>query len=150
MMVLFGIMIFLIEYMMLIVDFVCEVEDWGFEFLWVVEYIYILVLCKSFWLGGFDLLFFYYDVMDLFVSFVVVVLVIKMFKFVIGICLVVECDFIIMVKEVMIFDWVFNGWFLFGIGGGWNVEEMENYGIDYKICFSLMKDWIEVMKVIWI
>ena len=57
----------------------------------------------------------------------------KKIKLATGICLVIERDPITLAKEVATLDHLSNGRaFLFGIGGGWNVEEMANHGTDFK------------------
>ncbi len=66
-----------------------------------------------------------------------------------GICLVVERDPIITAKEVASVDHVSGGRFLFGIGAGWNVEEMGNHGTDASKRFGLMRERVEAMKAIW-
>jgi probable F420-dependent oxidoreductase len=66
-----------------------------------------------------------------------------------GICLVVERDPIILAKEVATLDFLSNGRFLFGIGGGWNEEEMANHGTDFRRRWKVLRERIEAMKVIW-
>jgi probable F420-dependent oxidoreductase len=66
-----------------------------------------------------------------------------------GICLVIERDPIVTAKEVASIDRLSGGRFLFGVGAGWNVEEMENHGTDSRRRFSLMRERIEAMKAIW-
>jgi probable F420-dependent oxidoreductase len=66
-----------------------------------------------------------------------------------GICLVIERDPITLAKEVATLDLLSNGRFLFGIGGGWNAEEMANHGTDFKRRWQLLRERIEAMKVIW-
>ena len=66
-----------------------------------------------------------------------------------GICLVIERDTITMAKEVASLDALSNGRFLFGIGGGWNVEEMENHGTQYKTRFKKMTEQCLAMKELW-
>ena len=66
-----------------------------------------------------------------------------------GICLVIERDPIITAKEVASLDRLSDGRFLFGVGAGWNIEEMENHGTDPRRRFSLMRERIEAMKAIW-
>jgi probable F420-dependent oxidoreductase len=66
-----------------------------------------------------------------------------------GICLVIERDPIVTAKEVASLDRISNGRFLFGVGAGWNREEMENHGTDPRTRFSLMRERVEAMKEIW-
>jgi probable F420-dependent oxidoreductase len=66
-----------------------------------------------------------------------------------GICLVMERDPITLAKEIASLDLLSNGRFLFGVGGGWNEEEMEDHGTDPKRRFKVMRERIEAMKEIW-
>jgi alkanesulfonate monooxygenase SsuD/methylene tetrahydromethanopterin reductase-like flavin-dependent oxidoreductase (luciferase family) len=44
---------------------------------------------------------------------------------------------------------VSGGRFLFGVGGGWNREEIEGHGTAFATRFKLMRERIEAMKAIW-
>ncbi len=66
-----------------------------------------------------------------------------------GICLVPQRDPIVTAKCVASVDRLSNGRFLFGIGGGWNVDEMENHGARYETRFKLMRERILAMKALW-
>jgi probable F420-dependent oxidoreductase len=66
-----------------------------------------------------------------------------------GICLVIERDAIITAKEVASIDVLSGGRFLFGVGAGWNVEEMRNHGTEASRRFGVMRERIEAMKAIW-
>jgi probable F420-dependent oxidoreductase len=67
-----------------------------------------------------------------------------------GICLVIERDPIVTAKEVASLDRLSGGRFLFGVGAGWNLEEMRNHGTDPAARFRLMRERIEAMKQIWV
>jgi probable F420-dependent oxidoreductase len=64
-------------------------------------------------------------------------------------CLVNQRDPIITAKAVATLDRVSGGRFLFGVGAGWNIEEMRNHGADAGHRFRLMRERIEAMKEIW-
>jgi probable F420-dependent oxidoreductase len=66
-----------------------------------------------------------------------------------GICLVIERDPIITAKQVASLDSLSNGRFIFGIGGGWNVEEMDNHGTRFRSRWRLLREQILAMKEIW-
>jgi probable F420-dependent oxidoreductase len=66
-----------------------------------------------------------------------------------GVCLVVQRDPIQTAKAVASLDQVSGGRFLFGIGAGWNAEEMADHGTDFKSRFRLMQERVEAMKAIW-
>jgi probable F420-dependent oxidoreductase len=66
-----------------------------------------------------------------------------------GVCLVPERDPIITAKEVASIDHMSGGRFEFGIGAGWNREEMRNHGTDPRTRMRLMQERVEAMKAIW-
>ena len=66
-----------------------------------------------------------------------------------GICLIPERDPIVTAKCVASLDQLSGGRFIFGIGGGWNVEEMENHGAQYDTRFRLIRERILAMKALW-
>jgi len=66
-----------------------------------------------------------------------------------GICLLVERDPIITAKEVASIDFLSRGRMLFGIGGGWNAEEMEDHGTDFRARWKVLRERVQAMKRIW-
>jgi probable F420-dependent oxidoreductase len=66
-----------------------------------------------------------------------------------GICLLVERDPIITAKEVASVDFLSGGRVLFGVGGGWNAEEMEDHGTDFKQRWRVLRERVLAMKRIW-
>ena len=96
----------------------------GFESYWVAEHTHIPASRRSPWPGGADLPQMYYETMDPFVALTAAATATENLKVGTGICLVVEHDPITTAKEVASIDHVSNGRFLFGVGGGWNAEEM--------------------------
>ena len=66
-----------------------------------------------------------------------------------GICLVPQRDPIVTAKCVASLDQLSGGRFVFGIGGGWNVDEMENHGAHYETRFQLLRERVLAMKALW-
>lgn len=66
-----------------------------------------------------------------------------------GICLLAQRDPILCAKEVASLDLVSGGRFLFGIGAGWNIEEIEAHGVDPRHRFAIMDEYVRAMKEIW-
>ncbi len=125
-------------------------EERDFESLWVAEHSHIPVRRATPFPGGGDLPKMYYDVMDPFVTLSAAAAVTKKLKVGTGICLVPQRDPIQTAKSVASLDQISNGRFLFGVGGGWNVEEAANHGTsDFKSRWKLMRERIEAMKEIW-
>jgi probable F420-dependent oxidoreductase len=65
------------------------------------------------------------------------------------VCLVQQRDPIQTAKLVASIDQISGGRFLFGVGGGWNAEEMADHGTEFRTRFKLMRECIEAMKEIW-
>lgn len=145
-----GIMSFNTDYGIRADHMAVALEDAGYESFWVPEHTHIPADRRSPYPGGGDLPRPYYHMADPFVSLGVAAGVTKRLKLATGICLVVERDPITLAKEVATLDMLSDGRFLFGIGAGWNAEEMENHGTNFKTRFKLMKEQIEAMQVIWI
>jgi probable F420-dependent oxidoreductase len=124
-------------------------EDRGFESLWFPEHTHIPVSRRTPYPAGGELPREYSHLYDPFVALATVAAVTERIKLGTGICLVVERDPIILAKEVASLDRLSGGRFLFGIGAGWNREEMENHGTDPKRRFGLMRERVEAMKAIW-
>jgi probable F420-dependent oxidoreductase len=91
----------------------------------------------------------YSEVMDPFVVLSAAAAVTKTLRLGTGVCLVVQRDPIQTAKLVASIDQISNGRFLFGVGGGWNAEEIEDHGTAFKTRFKLMRERIEAMKEIW-
>ena len=66
-----------------------------------------------------------------------------------GICLVVERDVITLAKEISTLDRISDGRFILGIGAGWNAEEMENHGIEFKNRWRIVREKILALKELW-
>lgn len=145
----FGIAMFNTDYSMRIDDLAREVEARGFESLWVPEHTHIPKSRKSPWPGGPNLPKEYWHTHDPFVALTMAAAVTTRLKVGTGICLVIERDPITLAKEVASLDFLSKGRFLFGIGGGWNAEEMENHGTDFKKRWRVLREKILAMKEIW-
>ena len=91
----------------------------------------------------------YYHMADPFVSLMAAAAVTTRLKIGTGICLVIEHDPIVLAKTVATLDLLSNGRFLFGIGGGWNAEEMENHGTPFARRWQVLRERVEAMKTIW-
>ncbi len=124
-------------------------EDRGFESLWVGEHTHIPASRDTPYPGGGHLPRPYYHMADPFVSLAAAAAVTENLKLGTGICLVIERDPITLAKEVATLDCLSEGRFLFGIGGGWNAEEMENHGTPFARRWKVLREGIEAMKVIW-
>ena len=145
----FGVSIFNTDYSIRIDELARAAEERGFESLWLPEHTHIPKSRKSPWPGGSNLPQEYWHTLDPFVSLAMAASVTTRLKLGTGICLVIERDPITLAKEVASLDFLSNGRFLFGIGGGWNAEEMENHGTEFKKRWRIMRERILAMKEIW-
>ena len=145
-----GASIFFTEYSMSPADLGPALEQRGFGSLWVAEHSH-MPLKRHFThpLGEAALTREYFDVMDPFVTLSVAAAVTKRLKLATGICLVIQRDTIQTAKSVASLDQLSGGRFIFGIGCGWNAEEMEDHGTDYDTRTLKMREQIEAMKEIW-
>jgi probable F420-dependent oxidoreductase len=145
----FGAAIFFTDYSMGPAELGRALEDRGLESLWAPEHSHIPLSRQSPFPQGGDLPKKYYDVMDPFVTLSAAAAATSRLKVGTGVCLVVQRDPIQTAKQVATLDQVSGGRFLFGIGGGWNAEEMADHGTDFKSRFEVMRERVEAMKVIW-
>jgi probable F420-dependent oxidoreductase len=145
----FGVAMFITDYSMSPTALAGAVESRGLESLFLPEHSHIPVSRRSPWPGGGDLPKQYYDVMDPFVALGAAAAVTTTLKLGTGICLVIQRDPIQTALEVATLDQISGGRFLFGVGAGWNAEEMADHGTAFESRFELMAERIAAMKVIW-
>lgn len=145
----YGVTIFPTDYAMNPGDLGKALEERGFESFWVAEHSHIPASRKSPWPGGPELPKMYYDTMDPFVALTAAAMTTTTLKVGTAITLVIQRDPIHTAKSVASLDLISNGRFLFGVGAGWNIEEMEDHGTDPSRRFGLMRENVEAMKAIW-
>ena len=145
----FGAAMFFTDYSMGAAELARALEARGFESVWAPEHSHIPLSRRSPYQAGGELPKQYYEVMDPFVSLAAAAAVTKTIRLGTGVCLITQRDTIQTAKLVASLDQVSGGRFLFGIGGGWNAEEMEDHGTVFKTRFKLMRERVEAMKEIW-
>ena len=145
----FGAMMFCTDFSIRPDDLAKLLEDRGFESMWVPEHSHIPADRRSPWPGGAELPQEYWHTYDPFVALTAAAAATTTLKVGTGICLVIERDPIMMAKEVASVDRLSNGRFIFGIGGGWNREEMANHGTRSRSRWRLLRERILAMKEIW-
>ena len=144
-----GVFMFPTDYSMRPDDLARAVEQRGFESLWFPEHTHIPASRRSPWPGGGDLPQEYWHTYDPFVAIMAAAAATTTLRLGTGICLVIERDPITTAKEVASVDRLSNGRFFFGIGGGWNAEEMENHGTNFRRRWRVLRENILAMKAIW-
>jgi len=144
-----GVFYFPTDYGIDIRELACAVEERGFESLLLPEHTHIPTSRRTPFPGGGELPKCYSHTHDPFVALSFAAAVTKKILLGTGICLVPQRDPIVTAKCVASLDQLSKGRFVFGIGGGWNVDEMENHGARYETRFKLMRERILAMKALW-
>ena len=145
----FGVYMFPTDYAIAPAELAQALEERGFESLFFPEHTHIPASRATPFPGGTDLPKEYSHTLDPFVALAAAATATKSLLIGTGICLVIERDPIVLAKEVASLDHISGGRVLFGIGGGWNREEMENHGTEYNQRWKVMRERIEAMKEIW-
>jgi probable F420-dependent oxidoreductase len=125
------------------------VEERGFESLWFPEHTHIPASRDTAYPAGGDLPSMYWHMLDPFVALTAAAMATTTLRVGTGICLVVQRDPIVTAKTVATLDRLSGGRFLFGVGAGWNREEMRNHGTDPRTRMKLMTERVEAMQAIW-
>ncbi len=145
----YGVLIFPTEYAIRIDELARAAEERGFESLFVTEHTHIPASRRTPFPSGGELPKEYSHTLDPFVGLMAAAAATRTLKVGTGICLIIEHDPITTAKSVATLDLLSGGRFLFGIGGGWNAEEMENHGTAFKTRFRLLRERVLAMKAIW-
>ena len=144
-----GAVMFFTEYSMQPAPLGRLLEERGFESLWVPEHTHIPSSRKTQYPAGGPLIRPYYDIYDPFLALNTAAAVTTTLRIGTGIALVTQRDPIVTAKVVSSLDQLSNGRFLFGVGNGWNQDEIENHGTDFRSRHKLARERIEAMKAIW-
>jgi probable F420-dependent oxidoreductase len=146
----YGICIFPTDYSIQPAALGRALEERGFESLWVAEHTHIPCSRATPWPGGADLPKMYYDVYAPLLALAAAAAATTTLKVGTGIQLVAQHDPITLAKEVATLDRISDGRFLFGVGGGWNREELANhYDFPFERRWKVMRERLEAMKALW-
>jgi probable F420-dependent oxidoreductase len=126
-----------------------ELESHGFESLWVAEHTHIPLSRRTPYPGGGDLPEMYWRTMDPFVTLTAAATVTSTLKVGTGICLVNQHHPINVAKQTASIDHLSDGRFLFGVGVGWNEDEMEHHGVDPSKRRSTARERILATRALW-
>jgi probable F420-dependent oxidoreductase len=125
------------------------IEERGFESLVLAEHTHIPASRETpYPLGGelpVDLL----GKLDPFVTLAAAAAVTSKIELFTGIALLIQRDPIITAKEAASIDLISGGRFVFGVGAGWNIEELRDHGTDPKTRGALLDERIEAIKALW-
>ena len=146
---LFGTMLYSTDYAMRPDEFAVACEERGFESVWFPEHTHIPASRRTPFPGQGALPQDYWHMHDPFIALTAAAIATKTIKVATGVCLITERDPIVTAKAVASLDFLSNGRFLFGIGAGWNAEEMENHGTAFADRWKVLEERIEAMKACW-
>lgn len=125
------------------------VEDRGFGSLVIAEHSNIPASRESAYPGGSELPSIYYKTLDPFVTLAAVAAVTETIELFTGVALLIQRDPVHTAKETASIDLISGGRFVFGVGAGWNLEEMRNHGTDPKTRGALLDERIDAIKALW-
>lgn len=143
-----GLMQFVTDQSMPITSVAVEAEARGFESLFMPEKTHLPVSRRTPWPGG-DLPETYKRTYDPFVALAAAAAVTSSLTIGTGICMAVSRDPIITAKAVASLDALSRGRFVFGVGYGWNVEEIEAHGVPFDDRAAVLREKVLAMKAIW-
>ncbi len=126
-----------------------SLEERGFDSIWLGEHTHIPVSRQTPYPAGGELPKQYSHMRDPFVSLTAAAAVTQNLKLATGVCLVIERDPLTTAKEVATLDELSGGRVIFGIGGGWNAEEMENHGTEFGQRWKVLRERVAAMKALW-
>lgn len=130
-------------------DLARALEERGFESLFFCEHTHIPISRRTPFPSGGELPRRYKHTHDPFVALSFAAAATTKLRLGTGIALIPQRDPIITAKSVASLDQLSDGRFLFAVGGGWNVEEMENHGARYETRFKLLRERVLAMKTLW-
>ena len=145
----FGVMMFPTDLSIRPDELALEAEARGFESIFYPEHTHIPTSRKTEWPGGGDLPEEYRRLHDPFIALMAAAAATDTIKIGTGICLVGQHDPIVLAKVVASLDVLSNGRFIFGVGFGWNTDEMESHGVDPRFRRSVVREKILAMKSLW-
>jgi probable F420-dependent oxidoreductase len=144
-----GVTIFLTDWSIGPVEVARAAEERGFHSLWVPEHTHIPVSRRTPTPMGGDLPVEYRRTLDPFVALTAAAAVTTSLRIGTGISLVAQRDPIVLAKEIATLDYVSGGRFHFGAGFGWNREECEDHGVDFKRRRDVVRERILAMRALW-
>ena len=125
------------------------IEERGFDSLMIAEHTHIPASRESPYPLGGELPSIYYRTLDPFVTLAAAAAVTSRIELFTGIALLIQRDPIITAKEAASIDLISGGRFVFGVGAGWNIEELRDHGTDPKTRGALLDERIEAIKALW-
>ncbi len=145
----YGVGIFATDYSIRADELAREAEEREFESMWLPEHTHIPSSRKTLQSGGGVLPEHYWHTYDPFVALTAAAMVTTRLKLATGTCLMIQRDPIVTAKVVASLDQISNGRVIFGIGGGWNREEIEHHGTEFRSRWRLLRERMLAMQELW-
>jgi probable F420-dependent oxidoreductase len=145
----FGISTFVNDNSIDTVTLARAMEERGFDSLVIAEHTHIPASRQTPYPAGGELPSKYYRTLDPFVTLAAAAAVTSRIELFTGIALLIQRDPIITAKETASIDLISGGRFVFGVGAGWNIEELRDHGTDPKTRGALLDERIEAIKALW-
>ncbi len=145
----YGVFTFNTEYTIRADDLAKAIEERGLESVWFPEHTHIPAGRRTPYPGGGELPREYIHMSDPFASAAAAAAVTKRIMIGTGICLGAQHEPRALAKTVATVDQISNGRFLFGIGAGWNEDEMENHGVAPKRRWKVVREHVGAMRKLW-
>jgi probable F420-dependent oxidoreductase len=145
----FGISTFVNDDSIDTVSLARAIEERGFASLVIAEHTHIPASRESAYPAGGELPSIYYRTLDPFVTLAAAAAVTSSIELFTGIALLIQRDPIITAKEAASIDLISGGRFVFGVGAGWNIEELRDHGTDPKTRGALLDERLEAIKALW-
>jgi probable F420-dependent oxidoreductase len=145
----FGISTFVNDNTIDTVSLACAIEERGFHSLAIAEHTHIPASRETAYPLGGELPDIYYRTLDPFITLAAAAAVTSSIELITGIALLIQRDPIITAKEAASIDLISGGRFVFGVGAGWNIEELRHHGTDPRTRGALLDERIEAIKALW-
>jgi probable F420-dependent oxidoreductase len=145
----FGVTLFATDRSIGIVELARAVEERGLNSVWVPEHTHIPVSRRTPYPAGGDLPDEYRRCLDPFVALTAAAIAAPTIRVGTGILLVAQHDPIITAKEAATIDFITGGRFSLGVGFGWNEDEMNDHGVDYKTRRDRAREHVLAMRALW-
>ncbi|WP_199431825.1 LLM class F420-dependent oxidoreductase [Qaidamihabitans albus] len=124
-------------------------EERGFDSLFLAEHSHIPASRETPYPGGGEMPRVYYRTLDPFVALTAAATASERLLLGTGVALLIQRDVFHTAKEVASLDLLSGGRFLFGVGVGWNREEMRDHGTDPRTRGALLNEQLQALKAIW-
>lgn len=128
-----------------------ELEGRGFDSFWVPEHSHIPVARTSPFITGGELPEGYLHMMSPLVSLATAASVTERLKLGTGVCLLLQHTLPDLAKQTATLDVLSDGRLEFGVGVGWNAEELADHRpeLPFRQRYSAMRERIEALRVLW-